>query len=327
MVPAGKVLVCGGAGYIGAHMCRQLAQAGYEPVTFDNLSTGHRAAVRWGPLVEGDLLDDAALRDAFARHEFVAVMHFAAKALVGESMGEPGLYFRNNVAGTIGLLAAMRAAGVSRLVFSSTCAVYGQPVRLPMDEDHPTAPINPYGWSKLQAERVIAEHCRAHGARAIALRYFNVAGACASGEIGEDHDPETHLVPNVIRAALHPALGPVLLFGDDFPTPDGTCVRDYIHVEDLCRAHLLAMRALDGRDGFSVFNLGTGHGHSVAQVLEACRKLHGGKPDARVVARRPGDPATLVASYAAATEALGWVPERGLDEILASASAWHRQAV
>lgn len=323
MASNGKILVCGGAGYIGSHMCRQLAGAGYEPVVLDNFSTGNRWAVRWGTAIEADLLDPSALAQAFATHSFDAVMHFAAKALVGESTVDPGLYFRNNVTGTINLLAAMQAAGVRRLVFSSTAAVYGDPQRIPMDESHPTEPVNPYGWSKLLAERVIREYCRAHGIRAIALRYFNVAGASDGGEIGEHHEPETHLVPNLVRAALDPRLGPVSLFGDDFPTADGTCVRDYVHVEDLCEAHLLAMRQLDRQQGFAVFNLGTGTGYSVAEVLAACRAVHAGRPEAIQAGRRPGDPSALVASHAAASDVLGWRPRRGLAEIIASASDWH----
>jgi UDP-glucose 4-epimerase len=318
------ILVCGGAGYIGSHMCLRLARAGYLPVVFDNLSTGHRAAVRWGPLVEGDLLDPTALSDLFARHRFDAVLHFAARALVGESVTDPAGYLRTNLVGTLNLLDAMQAAGVNRLVFSSTCAVYGDPTYLPIDEAHPTAPVNPYGWSKLLAERAIAEYCRAYGMRAIALRYFNVAGAAEGGEIGEDHDPETHLVPNIIRAALDPSLGPVRLFGTDFPTTDGTCVRDYVHVEDLCEAHLLALGGLDDRGGFRAFNLGTGGGHSVNNVLHACRRVLDGLPEARYEARRPGDPSSLVASHALAVEMLGWRPLRSLDEIIASAIAWHR---
>jgi UDP-glucose-4-epimerase GalE len=204
--------------------------------------------------------------------------------------------------------------------------VYGDPQSLPIDERHPTQPVNPYGWSKLQAERVIQEYCRAHGLRAIALRYFNVAGASDTGEIGEAHEPETHLVPNVIKAALDAERGPVQLFGSDFATPDGTCIRDYVHVEDLCEAHLLAMQRLELHGGFSAFNLGTGTGYSVLQILTACRAIHDGRPEARHVPRRAGDPSALVASFAAAREQLGWEPRRTLDDIIASASAWHRRA-
>jgi UDP-glucose-4-epimerase GalE len=320
-----NILVCGGAGYIGAHMCKMLAKAGHAPIVFDNLSTGHGWAVKWGPLVRGDLLDPAALAPAFREHRIDAVMHFAARSLVGESVREPGLYLRNNVAGTLNLLDAMRAAGVDKLVFSSTAAVYGDPVYTPIDEAHPCAPINPYGWSKLMAERAIAEYCRAHGLRAVALRYFNAAGADADGEIGEAHDPETHLIPNIVKAALHPETGPVRVFGDDYPTPDGTCVRDYVHVEDLCDAHLRAVEFLARQPGFHVFNLGSGTGNSVAEVLAACRAHCGGKPAFQTAPRREGDPAVLVASRQAAETALGWHPRRTLNDCVTSALAWHKK--
>ncbi|HPA01401.1 MAG TPA: UDP-glucose 4-epimerase GalE [Chiayiivirga sp.] len=319
-----SILVCGGAGYIGAHMCKQLARAGWVPVTLDNLSTGHREAVRWGPLIEADLLDRDALAGAFERHRFAAVLHFAARSLVGESVREPGLYLRNNVTGTLNLLDAMQEAGVSRLVFSSTAAVYGEPRYVPIDERHPSQPINPYGLSKWMAERQIAEYSRAHGLRAVCLRYFNAAGADRDAEIGEAHDPETHLIPNLIRAALDPSVGPVRLFGTDYDTPDGSCVRDYIHVEDLCRAHLAALEFLREAAGFHVFNLGTGTGHSVLEVLESCRARCGGAPDSRIEPRRTGDPAVLVAQADLAAEHLGWRPELGLDAILDSALRWHR---
>lgn len=318
------VLVCGGAGYIGAHMCKQLARAGWTPVSFDNLSSGHREAVRWGPLEVGDLLDPGALGTLFERYQFDAVLHFAARSLVGESVREPGLYLRNNVTGTLNLLDAMRAAAVQRLVFSSTAAVYGEPEYSPIDEAHPAAPINPYGLSKWMAERQIAEYCRAHGLRAVCLRYFNAAGADADGEIGEAHEPETHLIPNIIRAALEPSRGPVKLFGDDYPTADGTCVRDYIHVEDLCEAHLAALGFLGETPGFQVFNLGTGSGHSVLEVVARCRARCDGAPAAEIHPRRPGDPAVLVASAARAAAELGWRPQRDLDAIIASALCWHR---
>jgi UDP-glucose-4-epimerase GalE len=305
-------------------MCKMLAKNGHTPIAFDNLSTGHEWAVKWGPLVRGDLLDPAALAIAFREHRIDAVMHFAARSLVGESMREPGLYFRNNVAGTLNLLDAMRAAAVGKLVFSSTAAVYGDPVYTPIDEAHPCAPINPYGWSKLMAERAIAEYCRAHGLRAVALRYFNAAGADADGEIGEAHDPETHLIPNIVKAALNPDAGPVKIFGDDYPTPDGTCVRDYIHVDDLCEAHLLAVDCLARKPGFHAFNLGTGNGNSVAEVLAACRAHCAGKPASETAPRRDGDPAVLVASNAAALAALAWQPRRSLADCVTSALAWHK---
>ncbi|WP_024538262.1 UDP-glucose 4-epimerase GalE [Comamonas badia] len=318
------VLVCGGAGYIGSHMCKRLARAGLVPVTFDNLATGHRSAVQWGPLEIGDLLHPADLSAVFARYPLQAVLHFAARSLVGESAREPALYLRNNVTGTLNLLDAMRSAGVGKLVFSSTAAVYGNPLYTPIDEAHPAQPINPYGLSKWLAEQQIRAYCEAYGLRAVCLRYFNAAGADADGETGEAHEPETHLIPNIIRAALTPSLGPVKLFGNDYPTADGTCVRDYIHVEDLAQAHLLALDYMNGQAGFHVFNLGTGQGNSVAEVLAQCQALCAGAPASETQPRRPGDPATLVASATLARETLGWTPRHGLDSILRSALRWHQ---
>ncbi len=320
---ATPILVCGGAGYIGAHMCKQLAQAGYLPVSFDNLSTGHRWAVQWGPLVEGDLLDADALRDVLGRWRFAAVMHFAALSQVGQSMAEPERYFRNNVTGTLNLLEAMQAAEVDALVFSSTAAVYGSPETVPIAEEQAQQPINPYGWSKLMAERMIAEQSRAHGLRAACLRYFNAAGADPDGQIGEAHEPETHLIPNVLRAAMTPG-GEVTVFGADYPTPDGTCVRDYVHVHDLCRAHLLALQHAQHAGGFHVFNLGSGQGYSVAEVLAQARALCDGRPAARYAPRRAGDPAVLVASGQRARQVLGWQPRHGLNDMLRTALAWHQ---
>ena len=318
------ILVCGGAGYIGSHMCKALARAGHVPVTFDNLSTGHRWAVKWGPLVEGDLLDQEALAQLFKNHPIHAVMHFAARSLVGESMRHPGLYFRNNVTGTLNLLDAMLAAKVDKLVFSSTAAVYGNPEYTPIDEAHPTRPINPYGWSKLMAERQIAEYCQAHGLRAVCLRYFNAAGADPEGEIGEAHEPETHLIPNIIKAALDPVSGLIKMFGNDYDTPDGTCVRDYIHVIDLCDAHLLALGYLDCNPGCHAFNLGTGEGTSVAEAMTASRKIFNGRPASELYARREGDPPVLVASAQLARRQLGWAPFHSLASCIESAGAWHR---
>jgi UDP-glucose-4-epimerase GalE len=320
------VLVCGGAGYVGAHMCKRLARAGIVPVTLDNLSTGHRRAVKWGPLVEADLLDPAAVAAAFAAHRVEAVLHFAAKSIVSESVAQPELYLRNNVEGTANLLAAMRAAGVDRLVFSSTAAVYGNPQYTPIDEAHPLRPINPYGHSKQLAEEAIAAACVEWGLRAACLRYFNAAGADPDTEIGEDHSPETHLVPNLLRAALDPAGSAATIHGDDYATPDGTCIRDYVHVEDLCDAHLGALDVLsaDPPSRLHQLNLGTGHGHSVAQVLAACRAHCGGRPAVTVAARRAGDPAVLVASARAAEHELGWRPTRSLDDCIRDALAWHR---
>jgi UDP-glucose-4-epimerase GalE len=227
------------------------------------------------------------------------------------------------VIGTLNLLDAMRAAGVEKLVFSSTAAVYGNPLYTPIDEAHPCIPINPYGWSKLMAERVIEEHCRAYGLRAVSLRYFNAAGADADGEIGEAHEPETHLIPNIIKAALDPSAGPVNIFGNDYNTPDGTCIRDYVHVVDLCDAHLLAMRHLDRSDAFQAFNLGSGHGHSVAEVLAACRAQCDGRPEAEFAMRRQGDPSVLVASNTVAASAMDWQPRFALQNCVSTALGWH----
>lgn len=318
------ILVCGGAGYIGSHMCKRLAREGVTPVTFDNLATGHRWAVKWGPLVEGDLLDPAALQHVFAAHEFDGVMHFAARSLVAESMREPGLYFRNNVTGTLNLLDAMRHAGVDRLVFSSTAAVYGNPDYTPIDEAHPTRPINPYGWSKLMAERVIEEDTRAHGLRAVCLRYFNAAGADGDGEIGEAHEPETHLIPSILDVALGKREGPVDIYGNDFDTPDGTCVRDYVHVDDLCDAHMKALELLDRETGFHALNLGTSRGYSVLQVLAACRDACNGEPAARGAPRRAGDPPVLVADASLASRVLGIAPHRSMQAIVGDALRWRR---
>ena len=317
------ILVCGGAGYIGSHMCKQLAQAGYLPVTFDNLSTGHRWAVQWGPLVEGDLLDTHALRDAFARWPFAAVMHFAALSQVGQSMAEPERYFRNNVTGTLNLLEAMQAAGVQALVFSSTAAVYGNPASVPISEDQAQQPINPYGWSKLMAERMIAEQCRAHELRAACLRYFNAAGADPDGQTGEAHEPETHLIPNVLKVALGQAPA-VPVFGADYDTPDGTCIRDYIHVVDLARGHVCAIKKLETNCGLFICNLGTGKGYSVLDVIHAFEKACG-KPIPYVIdARRPGDIAECYADPTKAKNELGWVAEYGIEEMCADSWNWQK---
>ena len=320
------ILVCGGAGYIGSHMCKRLARDGHVPVTFDNLSTGHEWAVKWGPLVRADLLDPSALTSVFREYAIDAVMHFAARSIVSESVRDPGLYFRNNVTGALNLLDAMLAGNVHRLVFSSTAAVYGNPQYTPIDEAHPCNPINPYGSSKLMAERLIGEYCRAYGMRAVSLRYFNAAGADAEGEVGESHDPETHLIPNMIHAALDPLAPALEVFGDDYETPDGTCIRDYVHVDDLCDAHLLALDHLTRSDGFRAFNLGSGCGYSVAEVLATCRAQCDGQPQAAFVGRRAGDPASLVASSGAAGSMLGWKPSRRLSQCLATALAWHRNS-
>ena len=319
-----SILVCGGAGYIGSHMVRLLVEQGFEPVVLDDLSTGHREAVAGVELVEGDVCDPGVLDRVFGSRRFDAVMHFCAKSLVGESMAEPLLYYRNNVSGTIELVDAMLRHGVDRLVFSSTAAVFGEPRAEVIDERHPTEPINPYGRSKRMVERMLADVCAAKGLRAVALRYFNAAGASMAGGIGESHDPETHLIPNVLRAAA--GTGPGLkVFGTDFDTRDGTCVRDYIHVDDLARAHLAALAFMEAEDGFHAFNLGNGQGFSVLEVIETAGRVVGEPVPYKVAERRAGDPAVLVASSALAAERLGWRPEIGdLEAIIGSAWGWHR---
>lgn len=320
-----KVLVCGGAGYIGSHMVRYLTENGHEAVVFDNLSTGHREAVGNARLVRGDLLDPVALRVLFATHAFDVVMHFCALSLVGVSVVEPYAYYHNNVAGTLNLLQAMQVAKVAKLVFSSTAAVFGNPEADLIDESHPTWPINPYGASKLMVERMLADAAHAYGLRSVALRYFNAAGADPSGEIGESHAPETHLIPNVLRAAS--GSGPALkVFGSDYATRDGTCVRDYIHVNDLASAHLKAMEFMDAHDGAHLFNLGNGYGFTVLEVIEAARNVTGTNICFEYESRRVGDPAVLVASSAKARDVLGWSPTfNDIRTIIETAWHWHRQ--
>ena len=325
------ILVTGGAGYIGSHMVKLLAREGHRVAVFDNLCTGHRDAVQDAEFVEGDLCNPADTAHAFAGRRIDAVLHFAASCYVGESMQNPAKYFANNVIGTLNLLEAMRAAEVPRLVFSSTCSTYGDPVELPMTEGHPQKPVNPYGMSKLIAERAMADFGRAYGLQTIALRYFNAAGCDPEGELGERHDPETHLIPLILREALrvrdggNPVDTQLQIFGTDFDTPDGTCIRDYVHVTDLCAAHLLAVHRLDGEKGsaFEAFNLGTGTGHSVKEVIETCRQVTGQDIRYRIAGRRVGDPARLVASSALARAELGWSPGfDGLNAIVETAWRW-----
>ncbi len=318
------ILICGGAGYIGSHMAQWLAERGHQLTVLDNLSTGHRDAVHWGELVEADLLDPASLERAFHGRRFDAVMHFCARSLVGESVTQPYAYYANNVNGTLNLLETMRRHAVDKVVFSSTAAVFGNPVSEVMDEDHPKVPINPYGASKLMAERILADAAQAYGLRSVALRYFNAAGALPEHGIGEAHACETHLIPNVLRAAL--GNGPSLkVFGDDYPTPDGTCVRDYVHVQDLAQAHALALDYMDRQEGAHAFNLGNGRGFSVREVIASATEISGKDIPFEVVSRRAGDPATLVASSGKAREALGWQPRwTELAPIIESAWRWHR---
>lgn len=319
-----QILVCGGAGYIGSHMARWLARRGVGVTVLDNLSTGHREAVQWSELVEGDLLDRASLEHALAGSRFDAVMHFCARSLVGESVEQPYAYYANNVTGTLNLLEAMRRHGIGRLVFSSTAAVFGQPVSDLIGEDHPKAPINPYGASKLMVERILDDAAAAYGLRSVSLRYFNAAGASDDSSIGESHQPETHLIPNVMRAALGDGPG-LKVFGDDYPTPDGTCIRDYVHVEDLAQAHERALDYLETNEGAHAFNLGNGKGFSVREVIETACEVTDRPIGYELASRRPGDPAILVASSEKARRELGWVPmHTELSSIIQSAWRWHQ---
>jgi UDP-arabinose 4-epimerase len=322
-VTLGTVVVTGGAGYVGSHACKALAARGWTPVSVDNLSRGFRDAVRWGPLEIVDLADRARLGEVFARHRPAAVLHFAAFAYVGESVHRPDLYYENNVGGTLSLLATMRAAGCSTLVFSSTCSVYGTPVAVPIGEDHPLAPINPYGWSKRTVEQILSSYDAAYGLRSVSLRYFNAAGADPDLETGERHDPETHLIPLALDAASGriPAL-PV--FGTDYDTPDGTCIRDYIHVTDLAAAHVAALDYLQRGGTTTSLNLGTGTGHSVLSLLDEVERVTSRPLPRELRPRRPGDPPRLVADARRAGTTLGWEPRvSDLPTILRHAWAWH----
>ncbi|MDL2210834.1 UDP-glucose 4-epimerase GalE [Desulfovibrio sp. OttesenSCG-928-O18] len=330
-----NILVCGGAGYIGSHMVRRLVRSGHAPVVFDNFSTGHEAAVEraflgypgGAQVLRGDLLDPAALDAAFASRRFDAVMHFAGLILVGESVTKPGLYYENNVTGTLNLLRAMEKANVSRFVFSSTCAIFGEPETMPVLENLPRLPINPYGNTKLVAEMMMADFARAHAFKCVALRYFNAAGADDAGDLGENHDPESHLIPNAIKAALGQA--PALkVFGNDYDTPDGTCLRDYVHVNDLADAHLAALAFLektpDGTGSFDGFNLGTGRATSVLEIISSVEAVSGKKVPYSFAPRRPGDSPVLYAGPGKANSVLGWVPRyTEIDGIVESAWKWH----
>ena len=319
-----KVLVVGGAGYIGSHMVRWLAAAGHGVVALDNLSTGFRPAVTAGKLVVGNLADRTLVSRLLRDEQIDAVMHFAASALVGESVQHPAKYYQNNVVAGVELLEAMREVGVQRIVFSSTCATYGVPQHVPIRESEPQLPVNPYGFTKLVLERALADYAAAYRWGYAALRYFNAAGASPAGGIGEDHDPETHLIPLVLQVALGQR-DHVTIFGDDYPTADGTCVRDYVHVDDLCAAHLLALEKLGPGQGIQV-NLGTGTGYSVRQVIDVCRQVTGREIPVQVGPRRAGDPPELVADPSAAQRLLGWEPRyTKLRPIVETAWAWHRE--
>jgi UDP-glucose 4-epimerase len=319
-----RILVTGGAGYVGSHCLRRLLDDGHEAVVYDNLWQGHPQAVPEGMLVEGDLNDEPKLSALLKDRRIDAVMHFAALALVGESVQKPDLYYRNNVVGSFHLLEAMRQTGVRKIVISSTTATYGTPEKMPIAETTPQQPINPYGFSKLVVERMLDDYTAAYGFSFAALRYFNAAGAAPDGTIGEDHTPESHLIPIVLQVALGQRES-ISIFGDDWPTPDGTCIRDYVHVEDLASAHLAALKRLEPGKAIKV-NLGTGRGYSVREVIDACRKSTGHPIPAVIAPRRPGDPPELVADARLARDLLGWTPKYAtIESIVETAWNWHRQ--
>lgn len=319
-----NILVVGGAGYIGSHMVKLLGERGCAVTTLDDLSSGHRDAVLTGDLVQGDMADTELLRSLFARRKYDAVMHFASFIEVGESVREPAKYYRNNVANTLALLAAMREAGVDRFIFSSTAAIFGTPQYVPIDERHPRAPINPYGRTKNMVEDVLGDYERAYGLRSVCLRYFNAAGADPEGKLGERHEPESHLIPLALQAASGRRAG-LSVYGTDYDTPDGTCIRDYVHVSDLCEAHWLALESLRAGAGSQAYNLGNGNGFSVLEVIETAKKVTGVDFAVKHEARRAGDPPRLVADSSAIKAKLGWSPRYAdLDTIIAHAWAFER---
>lgn len=318
-----KILVVGGAGYIGSHMCKYLHGRGMQPVVLDNLSIGHREAVQWGPLYAGNMDDQKLLREIFSNHSISAVMHFAAFCYVGESVHAPLKYYRNNIASTLGLLNAMLEYGVGRFIFSSTCATYGEPESLPIVEENVQKPINPYGRSKFMMEQILDDLDAASGLRSVCLRYFNAAGADPEGDLGEDHDPETHLIPLVLKTALGQRQE-LTVFGNDYPTKDGTCVRDYIHIQDLAQAHFLSLQHLLEGGESRKYNLGNGSGFSILEVIETAEAVTGKKLAYEYAERRNGDPATLIGSAEKITRELGWKPEFDtLAAIVETAWNWH----
>ena len=319
-----NILIVGGAGYIGSYMCKYLAKNGYHPIVLDNLVYGHRQAVKWGPFIAGQMADTKLLDQIFKEHSIAAVMHFAAFCYVGESVEDPGKYYQNNVAATITLLEEMLKKNIKNFIFSSSCAVYGEPVEIPITEQHPYNPINPYGRSKLMVEQILEDFRAAYGLEYVALRYFNAAGADPEGEIGEEHNPETHLIPLVLKTALGQR-ETINIFGDDYATKDGTCIRDYIHIDDLAQAHLLALdRLLNGLPG-GQYNLGNGDGYSVKEVIEVARNITSKQIPAKIVERRPGDPAVLIGSSEKAFKELGWKPQfADLNAIVETAWQWHK---
>ncbi len=320
------ILVCGGAGYIGSHINKLLNREGYETIVFDNLVYGHRKAVKWGIFEQGDLKNIEDIERVFQKYQIDAVFHFAAYAYVGESVQEPEKYYYNNVANTLNLLHVMKKYGCNKIVFSSTCATYGEPEKVPITEDMPQNPINPYGATKLMMERILKDYHKAYGLQFVVLRYFNAAGADPEGDIGESHSPETHIIPLVLDAASGKRED-IKVFGTDYDTPDGSCVRDYIHVYDLATAHLLALHHLEQEKGSDFFNLGNELGTSVLEVIKSVKKVTGKKFKVTLSDRRPGDPAKLVGSSEKAQRVLGWKPIYGdINTIVEHAWKWHEKA-
>lgn len=320
------ILVCGGAGYIGSHINKQLNKEGYQTVVFDNLVYGHREAVKWGDFVKGDLSNIEEIEKVFTKYKIDAVFHFAAYAYVGESVNEPEKYYYNNVVNTLNLLKVMKKHGCNTIIFSSTCATYGEPAKVPITEDMPQNPINPYGATKLMIERVFKDYNKAYSLNYVVLRYFNAAGADSEGELGESHNPETHIIPLVLDAASGKRPD-IKVFGTDYDTPDGSCIRDYIHVEDLASAHLLALHHLEKRKPSDFFNLGNETGTSVLEVVDSAKKITGKTFKVTISPRRAGDPAVLVGSSEKAKKILGWKPKYpDIDTIIEHAWKWHEKA-
>jgi len=319
-----NILVIGGAGYIGSYMCKYLAKSGYQPIVLDNLVLGHQEAVRWGPFFKGSMDDWNLLNHIFSEYQITGVMHFAAFCYVGESVTEPAKYYHNNVADTLVLLEMMIEKNISNFIFSSSCATYGEPVEIPITEQHPQNPINPYGRSKLMVEQILRDFRNAYNLNYISLRYFNAAGADPEGEIGEDHMPETHLIPLVLQTALGQR-EVLYIYGDDYPTRDGTCIRDYIHIDDLAQAHLLALERLINNGPGGQYNLGNGNGESVKEVVDIANKITGKPIAIQITERRIGDPAVLIGSSRKAIKELGWRPRfSDLGIIIETAWKWHK---
>ena len=320
-----NILVTGGAGYIGSHTCKLLAQRGYSPITYDNLSTGHRDAVKWGPFEEGDISNRIRLDEVIKQYQPNAVIHFAAYSLVGESVGSPAKYYRNNVSGTLTLLEAMRDHGIKHIVFSSSCAVYGMPNEIPIPEGHALDPISPYGRSKMMIEYLLEDFSQAYDMKNISLRYFNAAGADVDGEIGENHNPESHLIPLVLDTALGKRSA-ISIYGNDYNTPDGTCIRDYIHVNDLADIHVRALNYLEQNGQSNFLNIGTGKGYSVRDIIEEARKITGKEIKEIVIDRRQGDPDILLAQVVRAEKLFGWsATQSNIENIIKTAWQWHNR--